>query len=96
MAIIVEEEKKNNAGIVRVVTWLVILVAIGSAAYYVFFAQPQLIEVVAPPNLKNIEPLAKLNLNPEEVINSQIFRSLKQHTRPVVSGVGRSNPFLGF
>lgn len=93
MAIIIEEEK-NKIGIVKFLMWFLILIIIGVAGYYIFFAQPQLIEIVTPSNFKAIDPLAGINLNPEEVLNSQDFLSLKKYVTPPEPGnTGKTNPF---
>ncbi len=93
MAIIIEEEK-NKMGAVRFLMWFLILVIIGVAGYYIFFAKPQLIEIATPSNFKGIDPLAGINLNPEEVLNSQDFQSLKKYVTPPQPGnAGKSNPF---
>jgi len=96
MAIVIEEEK-NGTSVMGVVMWVVVFAIIIAAVYYVFFAQPQLVEVVAPANFKNINPLANINLNPEDVVNSRNFQSLKQYVTPSSpENFGRSNPFLPF
>lgn len=94
MAIVIEEEK-TNISIVGILTWLAVLFIIAAAVYYIFFAQPQLVEIAAPASLQNINPIAKINLNPEEVVNSPGFRLLVQYiTPPAVGNVGRENPFV--
>jgi hypothetical protein len=94
MAIVIEEEG-NKTNIVGTVTWVVVLVIIVLTIYYVFFAQPQLVEVVAPANFKNIDPLANVTLNLEDVTGNRNFQNLKQYITPISPGnYGRSNPFL--
>ena len=94
MAIFVEEEK-NRINLISIITWLVILLIIGLAAYYIFFAQPQLVEITAPAALQNIDPLSKVNINPEDIVNGPGFQSLKSTiTLPVPGNAGRENPFL--
>lgn len=94
MSIVVEEEK-GGVGMGKIIAWIIILVIIGASAYYVFFAKPELIEITAPSNFKIINPLAKINLNPEEVVNSPDFQALKQYIGvPVAGNTGRANPFL--
>ncbi len=98
MAIVVEEENNNKTGVVRIVTWVTVIILISAAAYYIFFAQPELVGLVSPPsNFTNIDSLSQISLNPEEVINSSGFQSLKQYiTLPVAGNAGRQNPFLQF
>jgi len=97
MAIIVEEEKKSGAsGILMIVTWLAIIGAIAGAVYYVFFAQPQLVgQIVAPAGFQNTQQLSKINLNPQDILQSPSFQALKQYITPLEpSTTGRPNPFL--
>lgn len=97
MAIIVEEEKKNGAGgILTILTWLVIVGAIGGAVYYVFFAQPQLVgKITAPAGFQSTQQLSKINLNPQDILESQSFQALKQYITPLQPATaGRPNPFL--
>ncbi|MEK9180562.1 MAG: hypothetical protein AAB897_04080 [Patescibacteria group bacterium] len=93
MAIIVEEERPQ-INITRMLMWLIILVIIGVAIYYIFFSQPQIVDVAIPSNFQNIDPLASINLNPEDVINGPEFQALKQYvTVPEPGNAGRLNPF---
>jgi len=94
MAIVIEEEK-NRISPISIITWLVILVIVGLAVYYIFFSQPQLVEITAPSSFQNINPLSKVDVNPEDVINSPGFQSLKSTIAPLAPGnTGRENPFL--
>lgn len=94
MAIIIEEENKQ-ASVGRILMWLVVLGIIVAAVYYIFFANPEIIDVAAPANLQNIDQLAGLNFNPEDVVNNGAFQSLKQYVSlsSSTAGVGRANPF---
>ncbi len=95
MAIVVSEEGEQKIDILNIAIWVFLLVLIGVAAYLIFFRKPELVEVVSPSSFKNIDPLAKVALNPQEVVNSPDFRSLKQYVPlPSPASVGRSNPFL--
>ena len=77
--------------------WFLIIIIIAVAGYYIFFAKPQFVEIIGvPQNLqsKDIDILSVIDLNPEGVINSQEFRSLKQYITPPQPGnAGKSNPF---
>ncbi len=93
MAIIVEEEK-TKVNILKIVMWVALLAIIGVAVYYIFFAEPQLVEFAVPPAFLNINPLATVSLNPDEVINGQAFQALKPYVTPPTPGnSGRPNPF---
>lgn len=97
MAIIVEEgEKKTN--IFGIAAWLVFLVIVAGAVYYIFFAQPQLVVIPATGTLNNIAPIAQLSLNPQNVVDGAAFQALHSTiTLPTPQGpvsVGRPNPFI--
>ncbi|MEK7195198.1 MAG: hypothetical protein AAB655_00720 [Patescibacteria group bacterium] len=95
MAIVVVEEGKNKVNIVNVVLWFVVMTILGVAIYYIFFSRPELVEVVIPSNFKNVDSLATVNLDPNEVVSSKSFQSLKQYVQlPVPGNAGRSNPFM--
>jgi hypothetical protein len=97
MAIIVEEGRKKT-NILGIAAWLVFLVIIGAAIYYIFFAQPQLVVLPATGSLNAIAPIAQLSLNPQSVVEGQAFQSLHSTiTLPVPqgpAGVGRPDPFV--
>ncbi|OGZ52752.1 MAG: hypothetical protein A3B25_00975 [Candidatus Ryanbacteria bacterium RIFCSPLOWO2_01_FULL_48_26] len=95
MAIVVSEEGEKKIDIVNLTIWLFLLIVVGITAYFIFFKKPELVDVASPSSYRNIDPLAQVTLNPEEVVNSPDFQSLKQYV-PLLSpaSVGRSNPFL--
>lgn len=94
MAILLEEEKKpvNWFGIIAGIVVALIIVIGG---YVLFFKKPDLIEVVVPQELQDITTLSKVPpLDPQAVVNSSNFKSLKDYTSPLPNPVkGRSNPF---
>ena len=97
MAIVVEERKNPAGGIVNFLIWLFILGSVASAVYYIFFASPELVEVVAPHGFQATEQVAKIELNPQEVLDDPRFQALQQRvTPPSLGAFGRPNPFLGF
>ena len=98
MAIIIEE-KKRGTNLIRLGGWVGILVIVGIAIYYVFFAAPELVNIAAPPGLQNIAPLSQITLHPQDVLNSPAFQALKPPSFSLPSpqgptAVGRSNPFI--
>ncbi len=97
MAIVVEEEKKSGAGILSIITWLLVIGAVAGTAYYLFFKQPELVgQIAAPTSFKNTEQLSKINLNPKDVVDS-LSQSFRQYATPLAPvSKGRPNPFLGF
>ena len=98
MAIIVEEQSGGrSASIVKLGIWLVLLGVIGAGIYYLFFKQQQLVEYAVPANFQNVAQIAKIEFNPDEVINDPLFLSLKQYIRlEPPAAIGKANPFLGF
>ena len=99
MAIIVEEERGNRIDIVRIAGWGVILIVLGAAIYYIFFAAPQLVTISPPPGYSSIAPISGLSIQPENVLNGAAYQALKQPNFPLPtpSGpapVGRLNPFI--
>ena len=94
MAILVTEEGENRVDIANIVIWVSLLVVVVIAVYFIFFRKPPLIEVTSPSNYQNTDPLASVNLNPQEVANS-IEQTLKPYVPPPSPAVvGRENPFL--
>jgi hypothetical protein len=95
MAIVVEEEQKSSSGLVSLIVWALIFIVVGVAVYYVFFKRPDLVEQ-ATPSLTNTAALSRIELKPDEVINSPNFQALRSYVEPLTppSG-GRANPFLG-
>lgn len=97
MAIVVEEEKKGGLGILTVITWVLIVGAVGGSAYYLFFKKPELVgQISAPSSFQNTQQLSQLNLDPKSVVDnlSKTFRQYASPSSPI--GQRRSNPFLGF
>ncbi|MCL5733516.1 MAG: hypothetical protein M1334_02525 [Patescibacteria group bacterium] len=95
MAIVIEE-KKTKSGFVTVILWLVVLGIIIGAAYYLFFNQPQLIEVVVPGNLQSAQNLTKISVNPQIV--EPLLQSLHSYIQSTgaPTNIGRPNPFISY
>ena len=98
MAIIIEEENsKAGLGWGTVLTWVVVLLILAIAGYYVFFTHPQLVDTALPSNFRNTQEVSKIELRPEEVASNPIFKSLRPETASQPSGSpGRANPFAPF
>ncbi len=95
MAIYIKEEKNKNGG-----RWfsfifiIVVLSIIGIASYYIFFIKPQIIKNITSPQLRSIDKFSNINFNPEDVVNSKFFKSLKQLTQQTkLKPAGNSSPF---
>ncbi|MDO8504319.1 MAG: hypothetical protein Q7S36_00500 [Candidatus Liptonbacteria bacterium] len=95
MAIIIPEEAKSGAGILSIITWLVVVGAVAGTAYFIFFKKPELVgQIVAPASFKKTEQLSKIDLNPQAVVGS-LSKSFRQYIAPLTPGVkGRANPFI--
>lgn len=98
MAIVIEERKTSNASaLVNFFLWLFVLGIIGAAAYYIFFAQPQLVEFAAPRGFEGAQQISQIQVSVDEVMQDPRFTSLKQYvTIPEGGSFGKPNPFLGF
>lgn len=95
MALVVGEQR-NSGALFAFLAWLLILFVVGVGGYYVFFKNPSLIEVTPPPGFQSTEQIAKIELDPQEVVSDPAFQSLRQYVTPPSAGtVGRPNPFLG-
>jgi hypothetical protein len=93
MAIILEEEKKttNWVGIIGIVAVLMVL-SIGS--YYLFFKKPELIEVIVPDRLRELNELSTTRFDPKVVVDSPTFRVLRDYALPLPAALkGREDPF---
>ncbi|HTY40077.1 MAG TPA: hypothetical protein VMC43_03245 [Candidatus Paceibacterota bacterium] len=97
MAIVIEEQRENGSNLGSVLVWVGILIIIAAAVYYLFFAQPELIEVAAPSGFQATEQITKIDLNADDVVKSGSFAALQEHvTLPTNDQFGRPNPFLAF
>lgn len=98
MAIVVEEEKKNSSHVFAVAGWIVFLILIAVAGYYLFLAPPVAVSGQAAGALSSIAPLAQSPVQPQAVEKSAVLASLHSSAAtPTSTGpapVGRSNPFL--
>ena len=95
MAIVVEEKSKGGVGFFGVLIWLLVLVLVAIAGYYIFFANPDLIELQVPAGLERTQQLSQLSLDPKEVLESPGFKNLQSYITTDPQGVfGRVNPFL--
>lgn len=97
MAIVVEDQQKEGGGgsVLGLAVWLLVLGLVGAGVYYIAFAKPEFVEVVAPIGFKATEEIAKLNLNADEILADPRFEDLRTHVTLTPTGMfGRENPFL--
>ncbi len=96
MAITVEEEKKPVNWIAITIT-IVLVGVIFLGSYFIFFKKPEIIEIVVPGSLRELNELSKIDFDPSNVINAPTFKILRQFSAVVTSTTpGRSNPFKPF
>lgn len=96
MAIVLTEEKKsqgfNWVNVVFVIIFVLVIVSVG----YVLFLGPESVaEIKTPSFLLAAKDI--LNFKPEQVLNSQQYKSLKSLVDQLGAvSSGRTNPFLSF
>ncbi len=96
MAIVVRE-RKTAFNWFSLTVWILLIALVFGLAYFLFFKQPEWVEILKPPGYENTTKLAKIHLDPSEVIQSEVFKSLKQYSEPPTIGeIGRPNPFLPY
>ena len=93
MAIVIEQEKKNEGGFFGFVVFIVVVAIIGFAIYYLFFVSPELISTAVPVRLKSIDELQKMDFRPSDLISGDFFQSLKQIQASQRPPAGNSAPF---
>ncbi len=93
MAIVVEEEKKSTNWI-TVLSVGAFLVIVFFGGYYLFFKQPELIDIVAPVELERIRAISEVNFNPRDVLDSPTFKTLRDFSGMLSTPrTGKANPF---
>lgn len=93
MAIVVEQEKKN-ANWMTILSVGVFLVVVFFGGYYLFFKQPELIDVVAPAELERLRIISEVRFDPREVVDDPLFRSLRDFAGALTAPrTGKANPF---
>lgn len=95
MAIVIEQENSGKGGLIKIVIWVIILMVILVGAYFLFFKHPDVIPSLAQPaGLKEVNVLSQVKLDPDAVVQSQAFQSLKPQAPDMPTpATGRSNPF---
>ena len=93
MAIVVEQEKKK-ANWITILSVTVFLAVIFFGGYYLFFKQPELIDVVAPAELERLRVISSVRFDPREVVDSPTFQGLRDFAGAVPAPrTGKANPF---
>ncbi|MDP3975145.1 MAG: hypothetical protein Q8P88_02585 [Candidatus Jorgensenbacteria bacterium] len=93
MAIMVEEEKKK-VNWITALSVAVFLAVIFFGGYYLFFKQPELIDVVAPAGLERLRVISEVRFNPRDVVDSPAFQGLDNFAGTLPAPrTGKANPF---
>jgi hypothetical protein len=93
MAIVVEQETKK-VNWMTVISVVVFLAVMFFGAYYLFFKQPELIDVVAPAELERLSALSSVRFDPRDVVDSPVFQGLRDFSGTVTPPrTGKANPF---
>ena len=96
MAIIIEKQKKSiNWSAILII--FVLIIIIGVVSYFLFFSKVPLIEKIPSPQLKAINQISQIQLNPQSITQNKIFQLLKSYiilNMPSSSMIGKSNPFV--
>lgn len=99
MAIVVEEDHSFRINWLSIIMWLVITAIVVSTVYYVFFQNPQIVEVTMPANLQGSQAVSLIKIDPGEVLDSPKFKELQAQPAPIFMDQGSStklNPFMPF
>ena len=94
MAIAVEQEKKP-VNIVGLLIGAVVVATLFLGIYFFLFSKPEIIDVVLPADLKDMNKISDIPFQPEKVLSSEKFKILKKEAGEVAAPVlGKGNPFL--
>lgn len=95
MAILVEEEKKP-VNWIAILTVIIVLGSLFIGGYYLFFKNPELIDIAVPPELKDLQPLTEIKFDPKPVID-RLNKYYHQYAPALSLPVpGREDPFKPF
>lgn len=93
MAIVVEQEKKK-VNWITALSVVVFLIVVFFGGYYLFFKQPELIDVVVPAELERLRIISSVRFDPREVVDSPVFKGLRDFSGTVPAPrTGKANPF---
>jgi len=92
MAIVIEEER-HRLSLISLLSWIVILVVIVLAVYFLFIKNPGKVEVVLP-GFEHTEQITRIYLDPNTLVSGPLSTRRQYITPPTPGIVGRENPFL--
>lgn len=95
MAIVLEKEKKPINW--RMLAGVLAAVSVVGGLAYLFLSQPQLVDIVAPVEIRQTAELSRIRFDTDAIENKVNELNLRPHVGPqTVGNLGRSNPFLAF
>lgn len=93
MAIVVEQEKKK-VNWITALSVTVFLVVVFFGGYYLFFKQPELIDIVVPAEFERLRVISEVRFSPREVVDSPVFQGLRDFAGTLPTPrTGKANPF---
>lgn len=95
MAIPFEAEEKRGVSVFGFLIVLVIAGTLFAGVYFLFFERPDLVQVVLPRGLEDVEDISTVELQPEAIFASEKFQALRRYSQDIVlPQPGKRNPFL--
>jgi hypothetical protein len=95
MAIVLEKEKKAINW--KMLTGILVFVGVVGGLAYLFLSQPQLVDIVAPIEVRQTAELSRIRFDTDAIESKVNELNLRAHVGPqTVGNLGRSNPFLAF
>lgn len=97
MAILIEQEKKNNPIFITVIA-VVAVAVLAFGTYYVFIKPtPGIEKATISIEMQSVAQVSKINFDVSSVTDSPVYKSLKQQVSPPGSTLfGRQNPYISF
>lgn len=94
MAIVVEQEKKGGNAL-AFLSWIILIVLIGFAAFYIFFKNPEIVDYTSSDETSSAVDFSSIKINPDQILDDSKFKELKTYVNPTgQTETGRPNPFL--
>jgi len=95
MAIVLEKEKKSFNW--KILIGVLVFAGVVGGIAYLFLSQPQLIDIVAPIEVRQTTELSRVSFDTDAIESKVNQLNLREYTGPqTVGNLGRSNPFLAF
>jgi hypothetical protein len=96
MAIVIPKQSAGG-GLSKIIMFVAIIGILLLAMYFLFFAPTPAFDYIAPQSLQQAAQLSQFDMDPDTVLDSAEFRSLRKiNGLPTGGTFGRTNPFLSF